>query len=332
MLRRLDPESPLSVGNGEFAFTVDVTGLQTFAEAYEQTIPLGTLSQWGWHTAPNPEAWTIDRFRFKEFDSHGREGRLRRHPGRAHARDQVAARESAPAAPRPDRLRADARRRPHGRARRSHRHRADARSLERRASPAASASTGEPVEVETICHPALDARGRARGRRRCSATGRHRDRPRVPLRHRAGRPRPTGRSPEAHTDRAHAAGPGRGALRPPARRRHVPRVGPLVARRDAGRDRAAHVRARRRRAARASFALTVGVRAGAAGGRRLPAFDDASRAARAHWNRFWSHRRRDRPVGQRRSALARARAAHRAVAVPDGHPVRRPLPAAGDRA
>jgi hypothetical protein len=71
-LTRLDPDSPLSVGNGEFAFTVDVTGLQTFAEAYDETIPLGTLSQWGWHTSPNPSAWSIDRFGFKEFNSHGR--------------------------------------------------------------------------------------------------------------------------------------------------------------------------------------------------------------------------------------------------------------------
>jgi protein-glucosylgalactosylhydroxylysine glucosidase len=72
-LTTFDVESPLSVGNGEFAFTVDVTGLQTFPEAYEQTIPLGTLAQWGWHTAPNPEGWSIDRFGFKTFDSHGRQ-------------------------------------------------------------------------------------------------------------------------------------------------------------------------------------------------------------------------------------------------------------------
>jgi hypothetical protein len=72
VLTRLDPESPLTVGNGEFAFTVDVTGLQTFAESYEQTIPLGTLSQWGWHTSPNPNRWSIDTFGFKLFDSHGR--------------------------------------------------------------------------------------------------------------------------------------------------------------------------------------------------------------------------------------------------------------------
>ncbi|HSP89383.1 MAG TPA: hypothetical protein VLN08_00665, partial [Vicinamibacterales bacterium] len=71
-LAALDPESPLSVGNGEFAFTVDATGLQTFPALYEQTIPLGTQSQWGWHTAPNPDGWSIDRSAFREFTSHGR--------------------------------------------------------------------------------------------------------------------------------------------------------------------------------------------------------------------------------------------------------------------
>jgi hypothetical protein len=72
VLRQFDVESPLSVGNGEFAFTVDVTGLQTFAEAFDSTVPLGTLSQWGWHTFPNPNQWSIDRFQFKEFDVFGR--------------------------------------------------------------------------------------------------------------------------------------------------------------------------------------------------------------------------------------------------------------------
>jgi hypothetical protein len=71
LLRAVDVESPLSVGNGEFAFTVDATGLQTFAEAYDATIPLGTLSQWGWHRFPNPEGWGIDRFSFTEFESRG---------------------------------------------------------------------------------------------------------------------------------------------------------------------------------------------------------------------------------------------------------------------
>ena len=43
----IDPESPLSVGNGDFAFTVDVTGLQSLETLYhENGIPLETLSTW----------------------------------------------------------------------------------------------------------------------------------------------------------------------------------------------------------------------------------------------------------------------------------------------
>ncbi|MDR0233141.1 MAG: hypothetical protein LBI82_13665 [Dysgonamonadaceae bacterium] len=49
----IDSLSSLSVGNGEFAVTVDFTGLQTFPEIYETGIPLGTQSQWGWHSFPN---------------------------------------------------------------------------------------------------------------------------------------------------------------------------------------------------------------------------------------------------------------------------------------
>jgi len=72
VLRGFDTGSPLSVGNGEFAFTVDATGLQTFGEAYDQGVPLGTLSQWAWHTAPNPQGYAIDKFAFTPFESHGR--------------------------------------------------------------------------------------------------------------------------------------------------------------------------------------------------------------------------------------------------------------------
>jgi protein-glucosylgalactosylhydroxylysine glucosidase len=73
VLHQFDAANPLTVGNGEFAFTVDATGLQTFPEAFEKTIPLGTLSDWGWHTIPNTNGWTIDKFEFKEFpDLNGR--------------------------------------------------------------------------------------------------------------------------------------------------------------------------------------------------------------------------------------------------------------------
>ena len=53
VLDHWETESPLSVGNGELAFTADVTGLQTFYEEQkEHFVPLCTMSQWGWHSAP----------------------------------------------------------------------------------------------------------------------------------------------------------------------------------------------------------------------------------------------------------------------------------------
>jgi threonine dehydrogenase-like Zn-dependent dehydrogenase len=67
VLHQFDADNPLTVGNGGFAFTVDATGLQTFPEAFEHTIPLGTLSDWGWHTISNPNGGSIDTFQFKEF-------------------------------------------------------------------------------------------------------------------------------------------------------------------------------------------------------------------------------------------------------------------------
>jgi hypothetical protein len=73
VLTNFDVQNPLSVGNGNFAFTVDATGLQTFSDAFTNTTPLGTLSDWGWHSFPNPNGWSIDNFQFKEFsDLNGR--------------------------------------------------------------------------------------------------------------------------------------------------------------------------------------------------------------------------------------------------------------------
>lgn len=48
----LDPWSTLSVGNGRFVFTADVTGLQTFPDAYTE-LPLATQSEWGWNSFPD---------------------------------------------------------------------------------------------------------------------------------------------------------------------------------------------------------------------------------------------------------------------------------------
>jgi hypothetical protein len=59
VLHQPDPLTPLSVGNGEFAFTADITGVQTFPDYYERAVPLCTESQWGWHGLPNPEAYPL---------------------------------------------------------------------------------------------------------------------------------------------------------------------------------------------------------------------------------------------------------------------------------
>lgn len=64
-------KAPVSVGNGKFAFTVDPTGLQTFAEAYNQGFSLGTMADYGWHNQPNPNNYKIEDT-YHEFDTHGR--------------------------------------------------------------------------------------------------------------------------------------------------------------------------------------------------------------------------------------------------------------------
>ena len=59
------PQSPLQVGNGNFAFGADITGLQTF-------VPFNTLSHWGWHSAPLPPGPGPDKFAGQAWDTHGR--------------------------------------------------------------------------------------------------------------------------------------------------------------------------------------------------------------------------------------------------------------------
>jgi len=72
VLRKFEPLSPLSLGNGEFAFTCDVTGLQTFPDLYKDAMPLCTMSQWGWHTNPLPASLKGKTFKPTEYDSYGR--------------------------------------------------------------------------------------------------------------------------------------------------------------------------------------------------------------------------------------------------------------------
>ncbi|MFR9165444.1 MAG: hypothetical protein ACLVKO_04140 [Dysgonomonas sp.] len=64
--------SSLSVGNGNFAFTVDATGLQTYPDTYSKGVPLGTQSQWGWHSYPNPQNFkpeeTLKNYNFRGWE------------------------------------------------------------------------------------------------------------------------------------------------------------------------------------------------------------------------------------------------------------------------
>lgn len=68
---QFDSLSSLTVGNGEFAFTVDATGLQTFPELYKNGIPLGTQSQWGWHSFPNVKGYKYEEA-LREYNFNGR--------------------------------------------------------------------------------------------------------------------------------------------------------------------------------------------------------------------------------------------------------------------
>ena len=76
VLNKIDCKSPLTIGNGEFAFTADITGLQTLYEEYKEAYsPLCTMSQWGWHTTPvSPDryAYRTEDVSMTEYDYAGR--------------------------------------------------------------------------------------------------------------------------------------------------------------------------------------------------------------------------------------------------------------------
>lgn len=60
--------TPMQVGNGDFAFGADITGLQTF-------LPFNTMSSWGWHNRSlptTPNQTEIDDFTGLDWWTHGR--------------------------------------------------------------------------------------------------------------------------------------------------------------------------------------------------------------------------------------------------------------------
>ena len=68
----IDSLNSLTVGNGNFAYTVGITGMQTFPDYYAGGISLGTMSNWGWHSAGNPENYQLSDD-YVSYDVHGRQ-------------------------------------------------------------------------------------------------------------------------------------------------------------------------------------------------------------------------------------------------------------------
>jgi len=74
ILTEMDLESPISLGNGNFAFTADITGLQTLYDEYAKAnAPLCTMSQWGWHSRPNRNGgkYTLTDLQMTEYNLNG---------------------------------------------------------------------------------------------------------------------------------------------------------------------------------------------------------------------------------------------------------------------
>lgn len=76
VFNHVDFDSPLTVGNGELAFTCDCTGMQSFYEEQKlHHVPLCTMSQWGWHVTPVSELkyeYTLEDLILTEYDFNGR--------------------------------------------------------------------------------------------------------------------------------------------------------------------------------------------------------------------------------------------------------------------
>lgn len=68
---RIDSLESLSLGNGKFAFTADVTGLQTFPERYAKGVSLGTQSEWGWNRWKDTVGYKFEET-LKEYTLNGK--------------------------------------------------------------------------------------------------------------------------------------------------------------------------------------------------------------------------------------------------------------------
>jgi hypothetical protein len=146
VLTNMTPALTMQVGNGEIAFGVDATGLQTFHGL--------TMSHWGWHSVPPPGGQGPDDLKLEPWDTHGRPvgyptsskaqpelyAWLRENPHRLNL-GRLALRLDRPLAP------------------------ADVTSIRQELDPWRGIVTsryeldGRPVRVETCAHPERDAVG-----------------------------------------------------------------------------------------------------------------------------------------------------------------------------
>ena len=70
---KADTLSTLTVGNGKFAYTVDITGMQSFPEYYKNGVSLGTQSEWGWNSFPNTKDYKFEEtLKAYDFNNDGR--------------------------------------------------------------------------------------------------------------------------------------------------------------------------------------------------------------------------------------------------------------------
>ena len=155
------PESPLSLGNGDFAYTADITGMQTFGDNPEGCIPRCTMSQWGFHSYPDAPESDGD-LRLKEYacgertvgymtDDRGQEKLyhgLRLNPHRFHLGKAglfIDAAEEEPSGPLSERLL-------------DSRMKETEQTLDMWTGKLTSTFRldGLPVKVESLCHPSLD--------------------------------------------------------------------------------------------------------------------------------------------------------------------------------
>lgn len=71
-----DTLASLTVGNGVFAYTVDVTGMQSFPEYYKKGVSLGTQSEWGWNTFANDGNYQFEEtLKSYDFNNEGRDAK-----------------------------------------------------------------------------------------------------------------------------------------------------------------------------------------------------------------------------------------------------------------